>query len=590
MVLLSTVLVTENGIGTGNDGVRLRRKIKENVFFAYLCPSYKPKLHSSVMKKTLLSLALAGGMLFTACNKEQKTTVNPMQTKVDEFTEVELSADLSHLTEKERQLVGIFIEIGQIMDEMFWEEAFGDKTLMDTITNPAAKAFAMINYGPWERLNDMKPFIEGYGEKPLGANFYPADMTKEEFDALKDENKNSQYTFIRRNDDGSLKVVWYHEMFQQKLAKVKELMEKAIDLAEDKGLKNYLTLRLEAMLTDDYFKSDMAWMDMKESNLDFVVGPIENYEDRLFGLKAAHEAFVLVKDPEWSKKLAKFTAMLPELQKNIPCDPQYKKEVPGTDSDLNVYDVVFYGGDCNAGSKTIAINLPNDERVHIEKGTRRLQLKNAMRAKFDKIVRPIAEKILVKEQLQHVNFDAFFSNVTFHEVAHGLGIKNTVTGKGAVRTALANQYSAWEEAKADILGLYMVNNLIEKGEITNITKEQTFTTFIAGILRSVRFGAASAHGKANMMCFNYFEDHGAFTRTRDGLYQIDFAKAEEALKGWSALILKVEGDGDFEFASRYSEEHGVIRPTLQKELDMINQAGIPRDVRYKQGKDVLGLK
>lgn len=542
------------------------------------------------MKKTLLSLAVAGTMLFAACNKERKTIVDPMQTKVDEFTEVELSADLSYLTEKERQLVGIFIEIGQIMDDMFWKEAFGNKALMDTITDPAVKAFAMINYGPWERLNDMKPFVDGYGEKPLGANFYPVDMTKEEFDALKDEDKNSQYTFIRRNEDGSLKVVWYHEMFQQQLEKVKELMEKAINLAEDQGLKNYLTLRLDAMQTDDYFKSDLAWMDMKESNLDFVVGPIENYEDRLFGLKAAHEAFVLVKDPEWSRKLAKFTAMLPELQKDIPCDPQYKKEVPGTDSDLNVYDVVYYGGDCNAGSKTIAINLPNDERVHIEKGTRRLQLKNAMRAKFDKIVLPIAEKILVKEQLQHVTFDAFFSNVTFHEVAHGLGIKNTITGKGSVRTALANQYSAWEEAKADILGLYMVNSLIEKGEITNITKEQTFTTFIAGILRSVRFGAASAHGKANMMCFNYFEDHGAFTRTQDGLYQIDFAKAEEALKGWAALILKVEGDGDFESASRYSEEHGVIRPTLQKELDMINQAGIPRDVRYKQGKDVLGLK
>ncbi len=460
---------------------------------------------------------------------------------------------------------------------------------MDTIADQWTKEFAMINYGPWERLNDMKPFVAGFGEKPLGANFYPKDMTKEEFDALKDENKGSLYTVLRRDENGKLVVKWYREEYKEQIDKVCALLDKAIALAEDAGLKKYLTERKKAFETDDYFASDMAWMDMKDSRLDFVVGPIENYEDRLFGAKAAYEAFILVKDEEESAKLAKFTAMLPELQKGLPCDEQFKKEVPGTESDLNVYDAIFYAGDCNSGSKTIAINLPNDERVQLAKGARRLQLKNAMRAKFDKILQPIADNLMDKKQLANVKFDAFFYNVTFHEVAHGLGIKNTVNGKGNVRTALANYYSSWEEAKADILGLYMVCTLIDKGEITTITKNDAIATFIAGIFRSVRFGAASAHGVANMMCFNYFEDQKAFTQDENGLYVINFDNATKAMNSWAAKILEVEGLGDLEEAKAYSEKNGKIRQSLQTSLDKVNSLGIPKDIRYEQGKTVLGL-
>ena len=212
-----------------------------------------------------------------------------------------------------------------------------------------------------------------------------------------------------------------------------------------------------------------------------------------------------------------------------------------------------------------------------------------MKAKFDKILMPIAKQVMVEEQMKHIKFDAFFSNVTFHEVAHGLGIKNTINNKGPVRTAMGNQYSAWEEAKADILGLFMVSSLIKKGEITNITEEDAYATFIAGILRSVRFGAASAHGKANMMCFNYFEDHGAFSRNNDGKYVIDFEKAKLAMENWAALIIKVEGEGDIEFAEEYSSKHGNIRKDLQNDLDEINGANIPKDIKFKQGKNVLGL-
>ena len=547
------------------------------------------------MKKTALLLVTVATVIMSGCgnkNTEPAATdeKSDMQKKVEEFAEVTLTTDLSVLSEKERQMIPIFIQIAEIMDDLFWQQTFGDKTVLDTISDTWMKEYAMINYGPWERLNSNKPFVPGYGEKPQGACFYPTDMTKEEFEALADNQKTSLYTILRRNDKGELEVIPYHEAYKEQLAKVDSLLGEAIALAENAGLKKYLEERRKAFQTDEYYNSDIAWMDMKDGLIDFVVGPIENYEDELFGYKAAYEAFILVKDKKWSEDLAKFTKMLPELQKNLPCDPKYKKELPGTDSDLNVYDVIYYAGDCNSASKTIAINLPNDEKVHVKKGTRRLQLKNAMKAKFDKILLPISNLLIDESQIDNVTFDAFFSNVTFHEVAHGLGVKNTVTKNEGLRVALKEQYSAWEEGKADILGLYMVQSLIEKGEITNITVEDAYVTFVAGLLRSVRFGAGEAHGQANMMCFNYFEDNGAFERTKEGKYKVNMDKAKEALKGWAAKILQVEGEGDYEGAKAYRAENGVIRTSLQESLDKIKEANIPVDIRYNQGMKALGLE
>jgi hypothetical protein len=251
-------------------------------------------------------------------------------------------------------------------------------------------------------------------------------------------------------------------------------------------------------------------MAMKTSNIDFVVGPIENYEDRLFGYKAAHEAFVLVKDLDWSAQLEKFTSMLPDLQKGLPVPAEYKAETPGTDSDMNVYYALYYGGDCNAGSKTIAINLPNDSEVQLKVGSRKLQLKNSMQAKFEKILVPIADILIDESQRKYITFDAFFENTTFHEVAHGMGIKNTINEMGEVRTALKDYYSSIEEAKADIMGLYLVTKLYEMGEITSGEVMNNYVTFFAGIFRSSRFGASSAHGRANMLTLKYFAANNAF--------------------------------------------------------------------------------
>jgi len=521
----------------------------------------------------------------------RETSEPALKFKLNESSTVKLTTDTTKLTSKEKLMIPILMKAANIMDELFWEQSIGNKKeVIGHISNPTLMRLLENNYGPWERLSGNKPIIKTFGIKPKGANFYPKDITNEEFEKFSDNLKTSPYTLIRRNEDKSLKCIWYHDAYQTKLEAASGLLKKASDLAEDPGLKEYLKLRAKALLTDDYFASDMAWMDMKNNTIDIVIGPIENYEDELFGYKTAYEAAILVKDKEWSNKLERFSKMLPGLQQDLPVDAKYKNEVPGSGSDLNAYDIIYAAGHANAGGKTIAINLPNDEKVQAAKGSRRLQLKNAMQAKFDRILVPIANILTDSLQRKNIKFDAFFSNVMFHEVAHGLGIKNTITGKGTVREALKEKYSAFEEAKADILGLFLVTRLIEKGEVKNITANDCYITFMAGILRSVRFGAADAHGKANMMCFNFFEDKGAFQRTAKGEYKVNPEKMRKAMNDWAAMILKIEGDGDYIGASAYLETNGKVRPALVSDLDRLRTARIPVDIIYEQGPQVIGLK
>ncbi len=512
------------------------------------------------------------------------------QKLLSKYTPFELTTDLSVLSDNQKEMIKVLIEASAVMDDLFWYDAYGSKNdLLGSLENEEQQAFALVNYGPWDRLDGNASFIEGVGPKAAGANYYPKDMTKEEFEAADIEDKSSLYTYIRRDKNGNLTSIPYHEMFPEEVAKVSNLLLKAAELAENEGLKNYLTLRAEAIKTDDYQPSDMAWLDMKTNQIDIVIGPIENYEDQLYGYKAAHEAYVLVKDMEWSERLAKYAAFLPDLQKGLPVADEYKTETPGTDTELNAYDVIYYAGDCNSGSKTIAINLPNDEEVQLAKGTRRLQLKNAMKAKFDKILIPIADMLVDDSQRNHITFDAFFSNTMFHEVAHGLGIKNTINGRGTVRTALKEHASALEEGKADMLGLYMIRQLHERGELT-ADLEDYYVTFMASIFRSVRFGASSAHGKANMIRFNYFNDKGAFEKNQEtGKYKINIEKFEGAMDELSELILTLQGDGDYENVASLVAEKANIGEVLQSDLDRLSKAGIPVDIVFEQGTKVLGL-
>jgi hypothetical protein len=532
----------------------------------------------------------------TASNTEKKTNTVVLPDSLQEYVNariktyetVKLTTNLNQLSTAERKMLPLLIQAAQIMDELFWLQTYPQRdSLLNAVKDDRAKEFIRINYGPWDRLNNNKPFIAGIGVKPTGATFYPSDMSKEELEKSGLKDKFGQYSVVQRDSTGKLMTVPYHELFATQLQRASSLLKQAALIAEDEGLKKYLNLRADALTSDDYTASDLAWMDMKDNSLDIIIGPIENYEDNLFNARASYEAYVLVKDKEWSKRLAKYVSLLPGLQKGLPVATKYKQEKPGVDSELNAYDVVFYAGDCNAGSKTIAVNLPNDAIIQQKKGTRRSQLKNAMQAKFDKILVPIAKELIDKEQQQYINFDAFFANVMFHEVAHGLGIKKTVTGKGLVKDALKEQYSWLEEGKADVLGLYMVTNMLKAGELQGDIKAY-YTTYMAGLLRSVRFGAASAHGQANMQGFNFFKQQGAFTRSANGTYKVDYVKFEQAMNALSKLILTLQGDGDRTAVAKAQAENAIISSELQQDLDNLNYKGIPVDIVFQQGVDVLG--
>jgi hypothetical protein len=528
-------------------------------------------------------------------NTTNKHTVeDSLQRYVSErlgiYEKVKLTSNLNELSANERKILPLLIQAAQIMDDLFWKQAYPQRdSLLATIKDEKTRAFLDINYGPWDRLNGDKPFVSGIGAKPEASSFYPAGMTKAELEKSDVKDKLGQYSVIKRDSTGKLMSIPYHILYASELQKASNLLKEAAVLAEDEGFKKYLNLRADALISDDFTASDYAWLDMKNNGLDIIIGPIENYEDKLFNARASYESYVLIKDKVWSKRLAKYVAMLPQLQLGLPVDAKYKQEKPGTDSELNAYDVVYYAGDCNAGSKTIAVNLPNDEVIQQKKGTRRSQLKNAMKAKFDKILMPIAKELIDKDQQQYINFDAFFANVMFHEVAHGLGIKKTVTGKGFVKEALQEQYSWLEEGKADVLGLYMVTGLLKKAELEGDIK-QFYTTYMAGILRSVRFGAASAHGKANMQCFNFFKENGAFIRNDNGTYKVDFVKFETAMNKLSNLIITLQGNGDKKAVEKTQKEKAIITSELQSDLDKLTKKGIPVDIVFEQGVDILGVK
>jgi len=564
-----------------------------------------------ITQNIMLALLLTG--LLSACQKDDQAAVSKAAetapesatesatesapekaekpSRFDIYADVGLITDLSHLSDNQRQMIGLLIDAAKITDEIFWLQVWGDKDeLLNSIDDPKAKQFAIYNYGPWDRLAADQSFMESYGPRPPGARFYPEDMSKTEFEAWQQDGKDEQYSIVKRDADGDLMLVPYSKAFESQIKAIADLLVQASALAEDPEFAAYLNLRATALKTDDYQLSDMAWMDMKNNPIELVIGPIETYQDALYGYRAAFETFVLIKDQVWSERLARFAKYMPELQQGLPVADIYKAEMPGTDADLNAYDLAYCAGDCNSGSKTIAINLPNDEVVQLAKGTRRLQIKNSMLAKFNQILMPIAAELIAEDQRQHITFDAFFGNTMFHEVAHGLGIKTTLDGSNTVRQALKEHASALEEGKADILGLYMVQKLREKGEITEGELMDNYVTFLAGIFRSVRFGASSAHGRANMIRFNYFSDAGAFSHDPDnGTYRVNVKEFEAAVKGLSNDLLVLQGNGDYDVVAAFVAEKGNVGTQLQADLDRLDTLGIPVDIVYQQGKAELGL-
>lgn len=582
------------------------------------------------MKKSLLFLTLAASVLCISAQKStsSKGTVSavtaakgyPVARNLASYKTLPLTTDVSKLTEVEKQTLRHLIDAAKVADELFWLQAWGDKkSLLDRVKNDTLKRFIELNYGPWDRLNNNAPFVQGVGEKPKGANFYPSNITQTEWDQWINEQKNNPYSIVKRDASGKLLVEPYHLAYQDKIRDMVKHLSLAANAvrAEDERFANFLLERCNALMSSDYRNSDIQWLGLLNNRLDIIIGPIENYEDEFQGSRTAFESYVMIRDMAWTQKLEKYVSLLPSLQQSLPVGTPYKPELaanaaqpvpagnnealllveapppgapdgPKPGSSLAVFDVVYYAGHNNAGSKTIAVNLPNDETLQQEYGTRRSQLKNVMQAKFDNMVKPIAGLMLAEPQAAKVNFDAFFNNVMFHEVAHGLGVKNTVDGKGTVREALGAGFSPIEECKADVLGLFMVTKLLEMGELAG-NRDDFYITFVAGTFRSVRFGAASAHGKANMIIFNTLVSKGAITRQNNGKYSVNVAEMKKVISDLAAELLTLQGDGNKEGVSNMLSTRAVISETLRTDLSSIEKAGIPVDLIFNQGTAVLGL-
>ena len=528
------------------------------------------------MKKLFISFL--GIAVLAACNPSQ----DPVQQKLNAYANVEVGSHLyTGISENGKQVLDYYKLAADEADNIFWDQSFGDKAAMSKLPTDAQRVFARINYGPWDRLDDQ-PFVEGYGERPAGANFYPADMTDEEFEALDDPDKMSPYTLIRRGEDGKLKVVWYHDAYKDYIDKMANYLKSAADYTIVPSVRNYLLKKIDALRTDNYYESDLAWLEMDNSKMDLVIGPNETEDDRRYGIKASYEAFVLLKDLELTESLRAYTAMIPEFQKNLPCKEEYKSFVPGNASNIFAYNALYYAGGANAGIKVIAINLPYDPKVQAEKGTRTALLNNVIRDKFFKIVMPAGRLLIEKEQLPNLKESAFFWNIAFREVAHGLGVKETVNGKGRVVEALGNAALTVEELKGDILGVYLALQVAAKGQLDQtVTREAAITSFIAGIIRSSRFGNAEALGRANIICYNFLKEQGAFAHNAAGLYHIDYDKAEAAITALAEQVLTLQATGDRAAADALIAQYGSVTETLAQDFAAMNRAGIPTDVRFQ---------
>jgi len=531
--------------------------------------------------------------LFVSCSSstDQEKSASKGDKYMSNYAEISLSAPLDELTPDQKKMLPFLIEAAQIVDELYWKQVYGEPGRWEEkVSDPDLKKYLEINYGPWDRLNAFEPFIEGVRKRPEGANFYPVDMQFVKFEELENQAKYDPYTLIRRNEVGGLQVIPYHTAYREKLEQVRDHLFDAAALAEDIQFEQFLRDRGDALLTDKYEESNTIWMQMKENDLDFLVGPIEDTDDRLFFIKRSYQAMVLKKDKEESRKLEKYSLLLPYLQQNLPIDDEYIRETPGQLSDIAVYDVLYCAGKWNAGSKFIALTHPRDPQIQFELGSRRLQFQNVIKAKFEKILKPISELLIDKKQLEYVTADAFAQNTIFYEVGSALGISYTVNEKGTVKSALKEHYTVIEECKNDVLSLFFIDQLHTMGELSQKDIMSNYVTYMADVFRSVRFGITNDQAVANMIRFNYFKEYEAFTRdSRSGRYTVHREKMKEAMMALAHEILMIQATGNYQAAQKLIEEKGFIQEQLLDDLYRLQKIDVPVDVYFNQGVDVLGL-
>ncbi len=543
------------------------------------------------MRKLLLSI-MTGIFLFGCSPKEEepKEDLTMLQKKIDQFAKTDISYDSELLDENQKIVVQKLYEASKIMDELFLEQAYSKnfeiREKLQNSSDPKDKLtleYFNIMFGPFDRLDHDKPFY-GTEEKPLGANFYPEDLTKEEFNNWLENHPEdreaftSEFTVIKR-DGENLIAVPYSEAYKLQLTNASNLLKEAAEYADNASLKNYLVTRADAFLSNDYYESDMAWMDLKDHSIEIVIGPYEVYEDKMFNYKAAFESFLTIVDPAETEKLEVFKKYLTDMEKNLPIPDEHKNFERGSESPIMVVQEVFGAGDTKAGVQTLAFNLPNDERVRKAKGSKKVMLKNLHEAKYEKLLFPIAEIVLEKDQLQYVTFDAFFNHTLMHEMSHGLGpgfIKVNGTDT-EVKKELKETYSTIEECKADILGMWNNLYLIEKGVFSKNIEKQIWTTFLAGVFRSVRFGIGEAHGGGNAIIYNYMLNNGAYVFNENTkTVSVNYDKAKDVLKNLANELLMIQALGDYDGALKMMADYKISSPSMKILIDKLNE--LPVDI------------
>ena len=529
------------------------------------------------MKKNLLLLVLAT-ITVCACDNSPKS---PFTRKVADYAVVTIPApDLSGISDNGKEVLNLYRFAADEVDAIYWEQYFGDKKgLMEGIADSVQKEYAEINYGPWDRTSG-KSFVEGYADRLPGAGFYPADMAREEFYAWDNPDKLSPYTMIRRADDGSLEAVWYHDAYKEHIDKIVNYLTAAADITIKPSVKKYLLSKAQALQTDDYYQSGIEWLEMDDSKMDLVIGPNENADDQLLGIKRSYEAFVLLKNAGRTAELMEFVSRLGEFQQELPCDPAYKTFQPGTGSNIFSCDALYYAGKANAGIKVIALNLPFDYEVQRDKGTRTILLENIIKAKFNGVVAPAGNILLSADDEPHLSSEAFYWNIVFREVMHGLGVKETVNGKGTVEKALGNTSSTFEEIKANAAGVLLVSKIQRRFNIHELfTREDALATFFVSLVRSERFGEGASLGRANTIIYNYLLEAGAFRRHPAGEYTIDYDKMENALGDLTALVLKTQATGDYTFAKEFEDKYSKRREEYNADILNLGIEKVPVDIR-----------
>ena len=531
------------------------------------------------MKQKYLLVILAAAACVCSCNQPSSS---PLSKKVSDYALVSIQApDLSGISDNGKEVLNLYRFAADEVDAIYWQQYFGNKeALLGSVTDSLQKEYVKINYGPWDR-RDGKSFVEGYGDRLPGVGFYPADMTEEEFNAWDNPLKLSPYTLIRRGEDGSLEAVWYHDAFKEHIGKIASYLTAAADITIKPSVAKYLQSKIKALQTDDYYQSGIDWLEMDDSKMDLVIGPNENADDQLLGIKRSYEAFVLLKNAGRTAELSEFVSRLGEFQQELPCDPAFKTFQPGTGSNIFSCDALYYAGKANAGVKVIALNLPFDPKVQKDKGSRTILLENIIRAKFNAIVAPSGNILLSQENVANLSSEAFYWNTVFREVMHGLGVKETVNGKGTVEEALGNTASTFEEVKANAAGVLLVSKLQRKYNIHEVfSREDALATFFTSLVRSERFGEGASLGRANTIIFNYLSDEGAFQRHPAGQYYLNYDKMEHALEKLTALVLEIQATGNYAFAQEFESKYA--KRSEQYNTDVLNlvQAGIPMDIRF----------